>query len=142
MLKRVLSEDFEQDTTATVTGEKPVSGSKSLIINGEKQFSPSFRLQPPGAEYHWIRAGVTFQCDPKEWDWWAMTQFVIRFREGDKVVKERMIRLQRHVDGSEAKQIWLDAAIPDKPYSEIEIFFWNAGSNKVVRLDDLYAEIF
>lgn len=142
LLKSVLSEDFEQDTTAAVTSEKPVSGSKSLIINGEKQFSPSFRLPPPGAEYHWVRAGVTFRCDPKEWDWWAMTQFVIRFREGDKVVKERMIRLQRHVDGSEAKQIWLDAAIPDKPYSEIEIFFWNAGSNKVVRLDDLYAEIF
>jgi hypothetical protein len=71
-----------------------------------------------------------------------MTQFVVRFRDGDKVVKERMIRLQRHVDGSELKQIWLDAAIPDKPYSEIEIFFWNAGSNKTVRLDDLYAEIF
>jgi hypothetical protein len=142
LLKRVLSEDFEQDTTVASSGENPISGSKSLIINGKNQFSPSFRLPKPGTEYHWIRAGVTFRCEPKEWDWWAMTQFVVRFRDGDKVVKERMIRLQRHVDGSEPKQIWLDAAIPDKPYSEIEIFFWNAGSNKTVRLDDLYAEIF
>ncbi|GAB4489989.1 MAG: hypothetical protein OHK0019_08320 [Saprospiraceae bacterium] len=140
-VREIYSNNFEDDTTG-VTSESPISGAKSLILNKEKQFSPEFALPNVVAEKGWLRASATFRCDPKEWDWWRMTQFVVRFYDGDKIVKESMIRLQRHVDGSEVKPIFFDTKIPEKPFDRAVVLFWNAGSDKTIRLDDLKVEIF
>jgi hypothetical protein len=113
-------------------------------LNREKQFSPTYRipLNPNDDSPAWMRAMVTFRCDPKEWDWWRMTQFVVRFKEKDQVVKERMIRLQRHVDGGEIKALFFDTRIPQRPFDLVEVLFWNAGSDKSIRLDNLTIEVF
>jgi hypothetical protein len=78
---------------------------------------------------------------PKEWEWWTMTQAVVRFSNGDQSIKERCIRLQRHCDGDEPRRIYMDVQIPDKPFTKAELFFWNAGSNKTVLVDDLYLDL-
>jgi hypothetical protein len=134
-IRPIFATDFEKDTTAAITTEKPVSGQKSLLLNQEKQFSPEFELPVKPGETGWLRATATFQCEPKEWDWWAMTQFLVRFRQGDKVIKDRMVRLQRHVDGGEVKTLFFDTKIPDKPFDRVTVLFWNAGSNKTIRID-------
>ena len=90
----------------------------------------------------WVRATVTFRCDPKEWDWWSMTQFIVRFKSSDSVVKERMIRLQRHVDGSEVKTIFFDTKLPPGYFDHMEVLFWNAGGSKTILMDDLRVEVF
>jgi hypothetical protein len=141
-IRPIFATDFEKDTTAAITTEKPVAGQKSLLLNQEKQFSPEFELPVKPGETGWIRATTTFQCEPKEWDWWAMTQFLVRFRQGDKVIKDRMVRLQRHVDGGEVKTLFFDTQIPDKPFDRVTVLFWNAGSNKTIRIDDLQVELF
>lgn len=140
-LREIFSQNFENDTTG-VTSEAPIAGAKSLILNNEKQFSPEYALPINTGEKGWLRASVTFRCDPKEWEMWRMTQFVMRFYQGGKIVKERMIRLQRHVDGSEVKTIFFDTKIPEKPFDRAVVLFWNAGSDKTIRLDDLRVEIF
>jgi hypothetical protein len=140
-VRTVFSENFEADTTGIATAESPIAGLKSLIINKEKQFSPEFELPLQAGETGWLRAAVTFRSDPKEWDWWRMAQCVLRFRAGDKIVKERMIRLQRHVDGSEPKSIFFDVRIP-AGFDRATLLFWNADSDKAVRLDDLKVEVF
>lgn len=141
-IREVFSQDFEQDTSKQVTTEKPVSGTKSLIINKEMPFSPEFELPVTPGENPWLRASVTFSCDPKEWDWWEMSQFIVKFRQGDKIIKERMIRLQRHVDGGEVKTLFFDTKIPTQPFDRVTMLLWNCGSNKTVRIDDLKVETF
>jgi len=141
-VREILNLNFDSDTTSNTSADAPISGTKSLLINAEKQFSPEFELPIKPNEQPWLRATATFRCDPKEWDWWQMTQFVVRFRQGDKVIKERMIRLQRHVDGQETKTIFFDTKIPKEPFDRATIFFWNCGSGKTVRIDDLKAELF
>jgi len=152
-VREIYANNFENDTTG-VTSETPIAGAKSLILNNEKQFSPEFHI--PFDENHpeandWLRTTVTFRCDPKEWNWWQMTQFVVRFYNGDKIVKERMIRLQRHVDGSEVKTVFFDTKVPftsgligmSPPNCDrAVVLFWNSGSDKTVRLDDLKVEMF
>ncbi|MCW5922400.1 MAG: hypothetical protein KIS77_08655 [Saprospiraceae bacterium] len=140
-VRELYTNNFENDTTG-VTSEAPIAGAKSLILNNEKQFSPEYALPLNADEQGWLRASVTFRCDPKEWNWWQMTQFVVRFYDGDKIVKERMTRLQRHVDGSEVKTIFFDTKIPGKPFDRAVVLFWNSGSDKTVRLDDLKVEVF
>ena len=143
-VRQVYSNDFERDTTDAVTSASPVTGAQSLILNAEKQFSPPYTAYGPPANPtpKWVRAAVTFRCDPKEWDWWTMTQFIVRFKSGDNIVKERMIRLQRHVDGSEVKTIFFDTKIPPGHFDKMEVLFWNAGGNKTILLDDLHVEVF
>lgn len=137
------SNNFESDTLGISTTELAISGTKSLILNKEKQFSPIFSFpRPTQGFYNWCRASVTFQCSPKEWDWWRMTQFVVRFKNGEKTVKERMIRLQRHVDGNESKSIFFDTKFPREYVDQVEVLFWNADSDKTIRLDDLKVEVF
>lgn len=140
-VREVYSNNFENDTTG-VTSEVPISGTKSLILNQEKQFSPEYGLPVNAGEKGWLRASVTYRCDPKEWNWWQMTQFVVRFYQGEKIVKERMIRLQRHVDGNEVKTIFFDTEFPSKSFDRAVVLFWNSGSDKTVRLDDLKVEIY
>lgn len=141
-VREVLVQNFDADTSSTVTLENPISGTKSLIINKEKVFSPEFDLPIISGEKGWIRAACIFRSEPKEWETWKMTQFIVRFRLGDKIVKERMIRLQRHVEGNEPKMIFFDTRLPAQSFDRATVFFWNPGSDNKVLVDDLKVEVF
>ena len=67
---------------------------------------------------------------------------LLSFRLGDKIVKERMIRLQRHVDGNEPKLIFFDTRLPAQSFDRATVFFWNPGSDNKVLVDDLKVEVF
>ncbi len=140
-VRELLNTGFEQDTVNT-TSEMPITGNKSLLINKEKQFSPEYPLAIKPGDGNWVRAAVTFRSDPKEWDFWRMCQFVVRFYDGDKIIRDNMIRLQRHVDGNEVRSVFFDTKIPVKPFTRATIMFWNADSDKTLRLDDVKVEIF
>jgi len=141
-VREVFTQNFDADTSSIVSPENPISGTKSLIINKENAFSPEFDLPIKSGEKGWIRASCIFRSDPKEWETWKMTQFIVRFRQGDKIVKERSIRLQRHVDGSEPKAIFFDTRLPEQSFDRATVFFWNPGSDKTVWVDDLRVELF
>jgi hypothetical protein len=141
-VREIFNQNFESDTSVNSSTELPISGIRSLILNKEKQASPEFDLPIKSDEPGWVRAICTFRCDPREGDTWRMTRFLLRFRMGDKIVKDRLIRLQRHVDGSETRLIFFDTSIPDLPFDRVSILFWNAESDKTIRIDDLKAEVF
>ena len=71
-----------------------------------------------------------------------MAQFIVKFQDGDRTVKERMIRLQRHVDGNEVRTVFFDTRLPDQPFTRAAVLLWNADSDKVLRVDDLRVEAF
>ncbi|MEO6757931.1 MAG: hypothetical protein ABIO24_00650, partial [Saprospiraceae bacterium] len=121
--------------------DRPINGKKSFYLNREHQFTPEYTI-PLERTDGWLRATVTFQCAPKEWEFWKMTQFILRFYDGDKKVKERMIRLRRHVDGPEIKMIFFDTRLPDRYFDRAAVLFWNAEGEKTIRLDDLRVEWF
>jgi hypothetical protein len=141
--------DFEQDTTG-ITTETPIHGRKSAVIGKSAEFGGSVQVDypPAGLKGHpkWLRASLWYACNAKEWDDWKMTQFTVRYIQkdgtGSKIVKERMIRLQRFVQGSELKSIFFDTRIPDEPFNQVTVFCWNPGSNTTVRLDDVRVEVF
>jgi hypothetical protein len=140
--------DFEQDTSSKLTTEAPISGTKSLIINEKQQWSPELpfiHTQPPNHSNRprWIRATCTFRCDEKEWESWRMTQFIVRAMDGDRKLTERLVRLQRHIDGNETKTISFDTRLPNTgQLSRVVVVFWNAESRKTVRIDDVRVEVF
>lgn len=138
----ILNLNFDSDTTSATTGEAPIAGARSLIMKPETAFSPGFELAIKPNQYDWLRASASFRCDEKEMEVWKMTQFTIRFQQGEKVLKNNIIRLQRHVDGSEIKTVFFDTKIPSEPFDRASLFFWNPGSSKAVRIDDVRVEVF
>lgn len=141
-VKLLAMQDFEQDSSAVITEQSPISGKKSARLTAEHAFTPAIRLPNPGLPYLWLRASATFRCEAKEWEIWAMTQFTVRFKQGDRILKDRIIRLQRHVDGGELKTIDFDTFVPQEPFDQVEVFLWNPGSNKAVWVDDIKVEGF
>lgn len=142
--KTLLQTGFENDTVA-VTTERPVSGRQSLRLSKEVQFSPEINLNLPD-EYHssayWLRTTVTFRPEPKEWEWWLMTQMIVRFSAGGEKVKDNMIRLQRYADTGITQTVYLDTQIPDRPFDKVIVFFWNGDGQKAIWLDDLKVDVF
>jgi Dolichyl-phosphate-mannose-protein mannosyltransferase len=138
--------DFETETGEAITTEGVLNGSRSLRLDGQHQWSPEYSATLNWPATHagrtWLRATCTFECKEKEWDWWRMSQFIVRFYKGDQILKERMIRLQRHVDGTEKKTMWFDTAFPMRDFDRVAVLFWNADSDKTVRIDDVGFERF
>lgn len=137
--REIFVHNFESDTTQ-VSADAPIEGAKSLILTQEKPYSPEYELPIKPGQAAWLRASITFRCDQKEWDYWRMTQFIVKFRDGDRTVKERMIRLQRHVDGNETRTVFFDTKIPAQ-FTRATVLLWNADSPHTLRADDLRVEV-
>ena len=140
-VREVFRQDFEKDTVH-VTTEGPVQGAKSWLLDRETQYTPEYELPIKPGDATWLRATLTFKSDPKEWETWRMTQFIVRFYDGEKKVRERMIRLHRHVDGNEIKTVFFDTKFPKMPFTRATVFFWHTDGDKALRLDDLRVEVF
>jgi Dolichyl-phosphate-mannose-protein mannosyltransferase len=140
-MREIFAQNFERDSTGTTT-EMPIEGVRSWLLSAQNPYSPAYDLPLRPGQAHWLRAEVTFKSDPKEWDFWRMAQFLVRFYDGDKKIKERMIRLQRHAEHNEVKTVFFDTRLPEKHFTRATVSFWNAESDKQVRLDRLRVETF
>lgn len=114
--------DFEQDTVG-VSADRPVQGLKSCMLHKEVQFSPDFIVPLKAGEGEWLRTELTFSSKPKETEPWKMCQMIVQFYNGETELKNRMIRLQRHVNGSEQRLIYLDVRIPPPPVTHVKVVF-------------------
>lgn len=134
--RTIFSNNFEQDTVG-ITEQNPIDGKRSLLLNKQQQFSPEYPLDLGSAKSGYLRVQCLFACENKEWDWWRMTQAVVKFVKDGAIVKENAIRLQRHVDGGEWKTIAFNTALPTKPFDRAVLYFWNGESDKAIRIDQV-----
>lgn len=90
----------------------------------------------------WIDAAADFQIKHKEWNYWTMTQFSIQFYDGGTLIKDRMIRVQRHLNDNETKRLDFQTKIPEQTFDQIKIVFWLAESPKEIIIDNLKLILF
>lgn len=139
-VRLLYANDFEADTVRCPP--PAISGNNSLYLDEARQSSPLYNIPLPEGEARWIRATARFRCEEKEWDIWKMTQWVVRFSNKGQRVKENVIRIYRLLDSGQTRELYIDAKFPKKPFDQIEVFFWNGGSNKLLLIDDLKVEGF
>ncbi len=117
--------------------------SDTLELSAEKERSePVFIPLSEEGDYDWVRASAIFQLGHKEWNVWKMTQFILRFKRADQVVKERKIRVQRFMHDGQKKELYLDVKKPEEPFDGVECLFWNGGSSKKVLIYGLRLQTF
>ena len=113
----------------------------TILLNKDIQRSPEFTIPYTGGG-DWLRASADFRITWKEWEYWKMTQFILRFKNKDQIVKERMIRLHRFLWGNDERNIYFDIRQPTEPFDQVSIEFWNAESDKEIIIRNLKAEVF
>ncbi len=141
-VETLYTSDFEADTTEYNCPVPPIEGQNSLCLDAERQFSPSFEVALSPQEGGWLRAGATFRCQFKEWNYWQMTQFIVRFMNGEEIVKERAIRVYRFLDSGDTEHLHIDTELPEGPFDKAVIFFWNADGAQPIAIDELAIEQF
>lgn len=97
-------------------------------------------ISKPAPSFKWIRATADCYIAPhqKEWNVWYMTQFIIRFKKNNNIIKENFIRIQRLMNDGETKNISIDARTNNLDYDHIEIVFRNGNQGKTTcRIDNL-----
>jgi len=131
----VYQNDFETDTSSNAMDDG-IDG-RSIYLDANVQFSTEYFFQLPTNDKKWIRASADFWCLQKEWTFWKMAQFMMRFYDGDKLVTTKQIRVHRVLSDGETKNLLLDVKMPRKKFDRISISFWNAGGDKKIIIDNL-----
>ena len=70
-----------------------------------------------------------------------MCQMVVGFKKGGEVVKEKLIRLQRHLNEGETKILFMDVLLPGN-YDRAELYFWNSGSKLETNINGFTIEAY
>ena len=112
-------------------------------LNENNQFSSevSVKIDSSTSKSDWLRVSADFTIGPKEWDTWKMTQFSVTLRSQQVEIKRYMIRTQRHMVDNQTKNLYIDIRMsqhiePDN----LTVQFWNGGSDKPVRVNNLLIE--
>ena len=114
------------------------------LLDQSNQFAPRIQIAsdrlPDG--YDWLRVKALFTISQKEWDFWRMTQFIVKFYNVDEQVQHSIIRIQRHMNDNQTKELYLDIPRPTEHFTDMYIEFWNADGNKQIEISNITVEAF
>jgi len=116
--------------------------SPTFVLNQDTQFSPTIRV-PLSNKAEWLRVYGTFSISQKEWDMWRMTQWATKLYAEGKEVKSTFIRVHRLMDDNQQNAIlFTDIKVGKKTADTLEIYFFNADSEKEIKIDSIWVESF
>jgi hypothetical protein len=142
-VKGIYLNDFETMADSTqLSKTHSKSGVYALKIDKNTEFSTAFIIPKAQINGEWLRVSADFYTPQKEWDVWKMTQLIVRFEKGDDLIKNRIIRVQRHIGERQWQANWSDMRIPKKDFDHVKIYFWNSGGQKDLFVDDLKVETY
>ncbi|MBU6341430.1 MAG: hypothetical protein KGS48_08055 [Bacteroidetes bacterium] len=144
-VREIARANFEQDSTG-ITRDNPLEGQQSAILDPNHEYVSCYSAEVSWVEWQnfdWIRASTRFKCLKFNPIPWQMTQFTIRFWTPDgKVLKDAVLRLQRHVQNTEPGSVYFDTRIPKESFNKVQIFCWNAGNPNTTLIDEMQVELF
>jgi len=115
-----------------------LSGNKAFKLDQEKQGTESLHITVNNNIHKgWYRIYASVFYPDKEWNMWCQTHFSVSFNKQGKVVKQKMIRIQRITEQGSWQEIYLDIKVPSKEYDALDVSFWNANSRKVIYIDNI-----
>ncbi len=115
----------------------------SLIVLDKKlQKSSEYFIKIPAKGKKWIRAYTDISCVSKEYNFWIMPRFVVKFYDGEKNIKTNFIRVHRFLYEGQRRELYIDAKIPAQHFDKISLSFDNTESDKISHIHALSAKSF
>jgi hypothetical protein len=113
-----------------------------IQLNDSLQASVPYLIPVEKGKEFWIRATASVFFPDKEWDIWSMTQFSLKLYAEQKEVWSNMMRIQRNTEQGKWQVVSVDIHCRSSYKADtLQMYFWNANSNKVMYIDDLKVEI-
>ncbi|MEL6591139.1 MAG: hypothetical protein AAFQ68_13705, partial [Bacteroidota bacterium] len=138
---------FDTDSVG-ITNRKSHSPPNAWQLNADNQFSPAFESRVgdlPAYEDCYIRVEAQIYFERMEWNIWNQAQLTTLFiREGDtQPYRQTNCRVQRLYDPWAWHNLYYEMKVPSKaqPSDIVKVYFWNAGSQQEVLVDDLQVEL-
>ncbi len=127
------------DTAASAScGLEPITGPGSLCLLDEVQGTEEYRVAGPFAAERWIRASFTARIQEPRWYIHHSAQLILRFYRNGELLKERIVRMHRVLNGEPTHEISIEARTPPEGADEVAVAVWNGGNDKpALLLDDL-----
>jgi len=139
----IYSNDFEQADFADSSSEA-FSGKKVLLLNKLKQESKETIIDISNKQGYY-RATVKVHSKDVEWNVWKQTQWIIALYNDNTEIRSNFYRIYRIIEPNSWQEISIDIKVPkNKTPNKLKIKFWNADSEKEIKIDDLkvfFAEI-
>jgi hypothetical protein len=129
--------DFEQDTSFyTVLWP---GADRAICLNSEHQFFGPINIPLLAvSDTDWLRFEANFMIQSREWTDWKYTQWIVRFYQGEEVIKSNSIKLQRLIKEDHIRMpLFFDVKIPEAAYDRCTMTLWNAESTGQILIDDL-----
>ncbi|MBP9883783.1 MAG: hypothetical protein KBF32_10290, partial [Chitinophagales bacterium] len=113
-----------------------------IQLNDSLQTSVPYLIPVEKGKEFWIRATAHVFFPDKEWDVWLMTQFSLKLYADQKEVWNNMMRIQRNTEPGKWQVVTVDIHCRSSFKADmLQMYFWNANSNKVMYIDDLKVEM-
>ncbi|MBL7719755.1 MAG: hypothetical protein JNL72_13010 [Flavipsychrobacter sp.] len=128
--------NFEQDTTIP-KGHLAIEGKLSYVIDSEHRSSGWLKIPVPNHPAERIRAQAMFYTPQQEWTYYRWTQFMVRFYDGENVIKEKRIFVDRFLRDNAKKEIFIDVKIPQTTCDSIGISFYGEYAELPLYVDEL-----
>ncbi|UOG73835.1 hypothetical protein MTX78_17135 [Hymenobacter tibetensis] len=139
---RVLwQQDFEAPAPG-ICGTPALQGNCSLALDSTHSRSQEWVIPARPGQFEWLRAYADVRAADKEWDLNRMTQYVIRFRRGDDILRARTVRFQRALEPGWPRTLHFDVHTPKEDFDNISITFLYYGTAANLLLDNAKLEAF
>ncbi|GAA3977520.1 hypothetical protein [Hymenobacter antarcticus] len=133
---RVLwKQDFESLAGSADCGLPALRGNCSLLLDVAHPSSAEFDIPARPGQFRWVQGRAVASTSQAEWIEGKMTQFVVRFCQGPRVVRERTVQFQRVLQPNVPQELQFYIKAPRAEFDHVTVAFRHYGQ-ATVRFDD------
>ena len=133
---RVLwKQDFESPAGRPECGLPALRGNCSLLLDAAHPRSTEFDIPARPGQFRWVQGRALASTSAPEWIEGKMTQFVVQFCQGPRVVRERTVQFQRVLQPNAPQELQFYIKAPREAFDHITVVFLHHGQ-AAMRFDD------
>ena len=108
-------------------GPQALQGQCSLLVDAAHPSSAEYRIAARPGQFRWLEARALARTSAPEFVEGQMTQFVVRFGLGGRVVRERTVQFQRVLAPGEARELCFFFKAPREEFDHVTVVFLHHG---------------
>ncbi|MBU6120991.1 hypothetical protein [Hymenobacter siberiensis] len=127
-------QDFETSDDGAC-GQPALKGKCSLLLDNDHPHSSEYTIAARSGQFKWLQGSALASSTEGEQPEGKMTQFVVRFCQGSRIVRERTVQFQRALQPNWPQELHFYIKAPRDEFDHIAVVFLHYGQ-ATVRFDD------
>ncbi|MFC7667979.1 hypothetical protein ACFQT0_11730 [Hymenobacter humi] len=120
-------QDFEAAAGSADCAQPALQGQCSLLLDAAHPRSPEYTIPARPGQFEWVQGSAVASTTATERTEGQMTQFVVRFCQGPRVVRERTVHFQRVLEPNWTQEMSFYIKAPREEFDHITVVFVHHG---------------